>query len=56
MPNLSVDAAGRDQCFEDFVPGSVRTFGTVLVTEEEIIGFARRYDPRQGQERNPVQF
>ena len=46
MPNLSVDAAGRDQCFEDFVPGSVRTFGTALVTEEEIIGFARRYDPQ----------
>ena len=46
MLNLSVDAAGRDQCFEDFVPGSVRTFGTVLVTEDKIIGFARRYDPQ----------
>jgi acyl dehydratase len=46
MPNLSSDAAGGDQCFEDFVPGSVRTSGTVLVTEEEIIEFARRYDPQ----------
>ena len=46
MPNLSFDAAGREQCFEDYVPGSVRTFGTILVTEEEIIGFARRYDPQ----------
>lgn len=46
MPNLSFDAAGGDQCFEDFVPGSVRTSGTVLVTEEEIIEFAKRYDPQ----------
>jgi len=28
------------------VPGSVRTSGTVLVTEEEIIEFAKRYDPQ----------
>jgi acyl dehydratase len=46
MPNSSFDAAGRDQCFEDFIPGSVRTFGSMLVTEEEIIEFARRYDPQ----------
>jgi acyl dehydratase len=46
MPDLSLDASDRDQCFEDFVPGSVRTSGTVLVTEEEIIEFARRYDPQ----------
>ena len=46
MSILSVDAEGRHQCFEDFVPGSVRTSGTVLVTEEEIIEFAKRYDPQ----------
>jgi len=46
MPDLSVDAVGGDQCFEDVVPGSVRTFGTMLVKEEEIIEFARRYDPQ----------
>jgi acyl dehydratase len=46
MPDISFDASDRDQCFEDFVPGSVRTSGTVLVTEEEIIEFARRYDPQ----------
>ena len=28
------------------MPGSVRTSGTVLVTEEEIIEFAKRYDPQ----------
>ena len=46
MPNLSSDATGGDQCFEDFVPGSIRTSGSLLVTEEEIIEFARRYDPQ----------
>jgi len=46
MPDLSSDAASREQCFEDYVPGSVRTFGTILVKEEEIIEFARCYDPQ----------
>jgi acyl dehydratase len=46
MPNLPTDASGLDQCFEDYVPGSVHTFGTMPVTEEEIIEFARRYDPQ----------
>jgi acyl dehydratase len=46
MTSLPLDTTGGDQCFEDFVPGSVRTFGTVLVKEEEIIEFARRYDPQ----------
>jgi len=46
MTDLSLDATGGDQCFEDFVPGTVRTFGKMLVKEEEIIEFARRYDPQ----------
>jgi acyl dehydratase len=46
MTSLPFDATDGDQCFEDFVPGSVQTFGTVLVKEEEIIEFARRYDPQ----------
>lgn len=43
---MSYDAAGREQFFEDYVPGSIRTFGTILVREEEIVEFARRYDPQ----------
>jgi acyl dehydratase len=43
---LSVDAAAGEKFFEDYVPGSVRTFGTILVKEEEIIQFAIRYDPQ----------
>jgi len=46
LTDSSFDAAEGDQCFEDFVPGSVRTSGSVLVTEEELIEFARRYDPQ----------
>lgn len=32
--------------FEDFVPGQVAQFGDYLVTEEEIIEFATKYDPQ----------
>jgi acyl dehydratase len=37
----------RDQrYFEDYVPGSVHDLGTVVVSEAEIVEFARRYDPQ----------
>jgi acyl dehydratase len=32
--------------FEDLAPGKVLEFGDVEMTEEEIVGFARRYDPQ----------
>jgi len=32
--------------FEDFVVGSVREVGSYTVTEEEIVTFARQYDPQ----------
>ena len=32
--------------FEDLTPGTVLEFGGVEMTEEEIVGFARRYDPQ----------
>jgi len=32
--------------FEDYVPGAVHRCGEMRVTEEEIIAFARRYDPQ----------
>ena len=31
---------------EDYEPGAVYEFGSVVVEEEEIIAFARRYDPQ----------
>jgi acyl dehydratase len=36
----------RPRYFEDFPVGSVFTFGSVTVTEPEIIAFARQFDPQ----------
>lgn len=36
----------KERYFEDFRPGEVIEFGEYLVTEEEIVEFARRYDPQ----------
>lgn len=33
-----------DRYFEDYVPGSIYEYGTISVTEAEIIDFAKRYD------------
>jgi acyl dehydratase len=35
-----------DRYFEDYVPGAVFTAGPIMISEEEIIEFARRYDPQ----------
>jgi acyl dehydratase len=35
-----------DICFEDNVPGSVYELGSIRVDENEIIEFAKRYDPQ----------
>ena len=35
-----------DRWFEDYVPGTSYRFGSVPVTEEEIVAFARTYDPQ----------
>ena len=36
----------NDRYFEDYVPGSTEEFGSVKVTEQEIVEFATRYDPQ----------
>ena len=35
-----------DRYFEDYVPGSVHQFGSIAVSEAEILEFGRRYDPQ----------
>ena len=35
-----------DRWFEDYVPGAVHEFGSIAVEEEEVIAFAKRYDPQ----------
>lgn len=36
----------KERYFDDYVPGEIAEFGDHLVTEEEIIAFARLYDPQ----------
>jgi acyl dehydratase len=35
-----------DRYFEDYQPGAVYEYGYLPVTEDEILGFARRFDPQ----------
>lgn len=35
-----------DRYFEDYIVGSVYEFGSIIVQEEDILDFARRYDPQ----------
>ncbi len=37
----------QDRYFEDYLPGSVHEFGSVTVQKNEIIEFARRFDPQR---------
>lgn len=41
---FSVPSAQR--YFEDYEPGLIYEFGSVVMTEEEILNFARRFDPQ----------
>ena len=35
-----------DRYFEDYIVGNVHEFGAIAVTEEDIVTFARKYDPQ----------
>jgi len=35
-----------DRFFEDYVPGHIHEFGSIAVTEDEVVEFARQYDPQ----------
>jgi acyl dehydratase len=35
-----------DRYFEDYIPGSIYEFGTILVTQEQILAFAKDFDPQ----------
>jgi acyl dehydratase len=41
---LSVPAG--DRWFEDYAPGSVHEFGSIAVSEDEVLAFGRRFDPQ----------
>jgi acyl dehydratase len=35
-----------DRYFEDYLPGAVHEFGSITIEQDEIIEFARRFDPQ----------
>jgi acyl dehydratase len=46
MPSSTFGVAKENRYFEDYIAGSVYEFGSITVTEEEIIDFAKKYDPQ----------
>jgi acyl dehydratase len=43
---MSFAATPDDRWFEDYTPGSVHEFGSIAVTEDEVLAFGRRFDPQ----------
>ena len=39
-------ASQGNRFFEDYVPGHVYEFGTIMVSEADIVAFARQFDPQ----------
>lgn len=46
LSDIDLPAPVEDRWFEDYVPGSVYEFGDVCLDEDEIVTFAREYDPQ----------
>lgn len=47
LSDVDLPAPVEDRWFEDYVPGSVYEFGRASLSEDEIVAFARTYDPQQ---------
>ncbi|HEX6751107.1 MAG TPA: MaoC family dehydratase [Longimicrobium sp.] len=43
---MSFRVPREDRWFEDYEPGSVHEFGSIVVREEEVLAFGRRFDPQ----------
>ncbi len=46
MSNANFTAPQDQRYFEDYVPGTVHEFGPIKADKEEMLEFARRYDPQ----------
>ncbi len=46
ISGTDLPAPVEDRWFEDYVPGGVYEFGHVSVNQDEIVAFAREYDPQ----------
>ena len=42
---MTFDHPPADRYFEDYLPGSVHEFGSIIVEEKEVIEFGKRYVP-----------
>jgi acyl dehydratase len=43
---MSFSRPADDRYFEDYVEGDVHAFGSIFVKADEIVGFAKRFDPQ----------
>jgi acyl dehydratase len=46
MSNATFRTPIDNRYYEDYEPGSVHEFGSIVVTEKEMVDFASRYDPQ----------
>jgi acyl dehydratase len=46
MNRTTFDVSVENRYFEDYVAGSVHEFGSITVDQEEVVAFARRFDPQ----------
>jgi acyl dehydratase len=46
MQGQTFDTPITDRFFEDYVPGSIHEFGSITVEQEEVISFAKKFDPQ----------
>jgi len=46
MQTADIPVPVAERYFEDYVPGSVFEYGSVPLSEDEIVEFARRFDPQ----------
>lgn len=45
-PTTAFVLSREDRYFEDYVPNTISEFGPLLVSQDEIINFARKFDPQ----------
>jgi len=46
MTSSTFDKPIDDRYFEDYLPGSIYEYGSIRVEQEEMIAFAKRFDPQ----------
>ena len=46
IPPMTFRTPREERYFEDYLPGAVHEFGSIMIEEAEIIEFAQRFDPQ----------